>query len=239
MADEWYEFATKEHFWMRWRFNVLKKLLPKGYSWGETLDIGAGNGLARQQIEEYYSCSVSVCDLNMYALERLPQGRGEVYFYNIQQRNKEFCGRFQTILLLDVLEHIKDPIAFLEAVYFHLKPGGKVIINLPACQFFYCGYDRVAGHVKRYAVSKIKDELQQSGFKVEDVVYWGGVLVPLLLMRKMYMPFCKDTHAIKYGFQSSSTLINSLFLLLMKIELKINPRPFIGTSLLVLASKEA
>ena len=237
MADEWYEFATEDHFWMKWRFRILQSIIPKEYSWGETLDIGCGNGVARKQIEECFNSSVSACDLNLRALSELSGGRGKLYFYNIHQREVEFREHFQTVLLLDVLEHIKEPVAFLDSVNFHLKPRGKVIINLPAFNFLYSGYDRVAGHSKRYTISLLRKELRQAGFILEDAVYWGASLVPLLIARKCIMLFCKDEQMIKYGFQPASPKINSLLLLFMKLECSIAVRPFIGTSLMALASK--
>ena len=64
MADEWYEFVTPSHFWIQWRFAVIRKLLPKSNDWGNTLDIGCGNGAVGQQIESYYGICASGCDLN-------------------------------------------------------------------------------------------------------------------------------------------------------------------------------
>jgi len=237
MADEWYEFATEGHFWMKWRFHVLQSMIPKGYLWGETLDIGCGNGIARKQLEEHYNCSVSACDLNAQALSQLPEGKGKIYFYDIHQREEEFRSHFQTIILLDVLEHIDDPVTFLDSVNFHLKPEGKVIINLPALGLLYSRYDRVIGHVKRYSIPLLRKELHQAGLVLEDAVYWGASLVPFLLARKCILSFCKDKGTVKLGFQPASPEINSLFLLLMKFERAIASRPFIGTSMLALVSK--
>jgi SAM-dependent methyltransferase len=238
MADEWYEFATEDHFWMKWRFNVLQSIVPKGYSWGEVLDIGCGNGIPRKQIERYYNCNVSGCDLNEHMLSQVSEGRGQVYFYNIHQREEKFRDYFETILLLDVLEHIKEPVAFLDSVSFHLRPNGKIIINLPAFQSLYSKYDRTVGHIKRYTIPLLRRELEQSGLILEDVMYWGASLVPLLLIRKFIMLFCKDKQVTKCGFQPPSSGINSLLLLFMKLERIVAARPFIGTSLLALASKK-
>ncbi|MCM8761095.1 MAG: class I SAM-dependent methyltransferase [Candidatus Omnitrophica bacterium] len=194
--------------------------------------------MARSQIEEYYNCSVAACDLNKHALENMPKGRGNLYFYNIHQRNAEFREYFQTVLLLDVLEHIKDPVSFLKSVNFHMKSGGKVIINLPAFNFMYSRYDRVAGHIKRYTIAGLRKELELAGFKLERAVYWGASLVPFLLARKYIMLFCKgNARTIKCGFQPVFPFVNDIFLAIMRFENTVISHPFIGSSLLAVARK--
>lgn len=237
-AEEWYQFATADHFWMKWRFQALRKILPDDYVWGRSLDIGCGKGVVRRQLEKYYGCKVSGCDLNLAALQTASLEQGPLYYYNIHQRQKEFKENFSTILLMDVLEHIGDPVEFLRSVNFHLEKGGKLIINVPAFQFLYSKYDEVAEHVKRYTVSDIKSELSSAGFRVEDYAYWGITMIPILIVRKLLMRFCPKEQVIKSGFQPHSPLVNFVLRFLMWVE---NVIPFkypIGTSLVVVARKE-
>ena len=237
MADEWYEFVTPSHFWIQWRFAVIRKLLPKSNDWGNTLDIGCGNGAVGQQIESYYGICASGCDLNEKALRTISHGYNQVYFYNVHQRNTEFEGCFSTILLLDVLEHIENPVAFLESTSYHLAPEGKIIINVPAIQMLYSKYDTVAGHVKRYQLATITTELTRAGFQIESAGYWGLALVPLLLIRKWVLNFFENKDVVKIGFQPNSQLIRQLLNLLMYVETKLFARTVIGSSLLVIARK--
>ena len=238
MADEYYQFATIDHFWIKWRFEALRKILPKGYVWGRTLDIGCGNGVVREQIEKYYNSTVAGCDLNLSALRMAPLGCGPLYFYNIHQRHKEFKESFSTILLLDVLEHIKEPISFLNSVSFHLKVGGRLIINVPVFQWFYSRYDKVQGHVKRYNFLLLKSELRLSGFNIENATYWCMSLMFLLLIRKFIMRFCRKKQVMRIGFQPISPLIDYIMQFIRRIECVILPRPPAGTSLIVIARKE-
>ena len=237
MADNWYDFVTPSHFWIQWRFAVIRKLLPKANDWGNTLDIGCGNGAFGQQIESHYGILASGCDLNEKALRTISHGYDQVYFYNIHQRNAEFEGYFSTIFLMDVLEHIENPVEFLQSASYHLSPKGKIIINVPAIQMLYSKYDTVAGHVKRYHLTTITTELTRAGYQIESAGYWGLALVPLLLIRKWVLNFFEDKDVIEIGFQPNSQLIRQLLNLLMSVETKLFARTVIGSSLLVIARK--
>ena len=238
MADEWYEFATSDHFWMKWRFEALRRIIPENYNWGRTLEIGCGTGVVREQIENYYGCTVAGCDLNLTALQMAIESSSPIYFYNIHQKNEEFRENFSTILLLDVLEHIDDPETFLNSVSFHLKKGGRVIINVPSFQLLYSRYDKIVGHIRRYNLPSLRKELRLSGFRIERAAYWGMSLIPALMARPLILRFYRKDQIIKAGFQPGSPLIDSVLRFIMRIEYAIFSQPPSGTSLIVVAQKE-
>jgi SAM-dependent methyltransferase len=238
MADEWYKFATSDHFWMKWRFEALRRIIPKNCDWGQTLEIGCGTGVVREQIENYYGCTVAGCDLNLTALQMAIESNSPLYFYNIHQKNEAFKENFSTILLLDVLEHIEDPVTFLYSVSYHLKKGGRVIINVPAFQFLYSQYDKKAGHIRRYTISVLENELNIAGFRIERASYWGMSLIPVLIVRRLILPFYSKDKIIKVGFKPVSPLVDHIFRFIMKLEYAISHKPPAGTSLIAVARKE-
>lgn len=237
-CDDWYQFTTFDNYWVRWRFEALAGLISRDYIWGTTLDIGCGAGVAGKQIMDYYGCQVDGCDLNLKALNVAADNLSRAYFYNIRQRIERFKDGFSTVLLLDVLEHIKDPVSFLDSVGFHLKPAGRLIINVPAIPFLYGKYDLQAGHVKRYGLSDIKKELDLAGFRIEKRAYWGFCLAPLAVLRKLIVVFFQKDGVIKAGFQPSSRFVGAILQLLRRLERAVFTNPPIGTSLLVVAQKK-
>jgi len=237
MADEWYDFADANHFWMKWRFEALKKIMPKNYVWGEILDIGCGNGVVSEQIERHYGYKTCSCDLNLKALQMVSASRSPLYFYNIHERHTRFREAFSTVLLMDVLEHIDDPLRFLSSVDFHLSPEGSLVINVPAIQLLYSKYDRVAGHVKRYSIPSLKKELGAAGFRIERAAYWGMSLIPLLIARKLLLYFCTDNNAIKTGFQPASSLVESVLDFIRRLECKTFSMVPVGISLTAIAKR--
>ena len=238
MADEWYEFAVPGHFWFQWRFRVIERLLPAEGPPGPVLEVGCGNGVARSQIEERYGCPVDGCDVNLVALRRALPGKGKLYFYDIHQQRAEWQGFFSMLILLDTLEHIDEPDGFLRSVAYHLKPGGLVLINVPALQSLYSRYDEAAGHVNRYNVAALRNELQAAGFSIVRHAYWGFTLLPVALARKCLLRFASRERTIQQGFQPGSRLVDAFLRTLMRVECGSHLPVPIGTSLVALARKE-
>ncbi len=238
MANEWFEFACSDHFWFQWRFDALKKILPETYKWGRTLDVGCGNAITARQVQECWNFSIEGCDLNMQALQAALPCDGRLYFYDINDRREEFHQRFSTILLLDVLEHIKSPVEFLKSVRFHLKDAGALIVNVPALPSLYSRYDKVATHIKRYTQCMLEDELHKAGFIKKRSMYWAMSMMPLVLLRKLTLFAIPKEKIIQMGFQPPNKFANKFLQGLRHIECRLFPQVPVGTSLMALAVKK-
>ena len=62
---------------------------------------------------------------------------------------------FDTVIYIDVLEHIEDDRGELEAAFALLRPGGRIVVLSPAYQFLYSEFDRAIGHFRRYTASQL------------------------------------------------------------------------------------
>jgi len=88
---------------------------------------------------------------------------------------------FDVILMLDVLEHIENDVAFLsDLVQKNLKPGGKMLVSVPSWPFLYSNHDRHLKHFRRYLPSQIQAVLLGSGL---ELLSQGGLFHSLLLPR--------------------------------------------------------
>jgi len=75
MADEWFQLATPDHFWMQWRHQLLGRALKRaGGPIRRALEIGCGHGVARDMVERDFGFAVDGCDLNRMALEMAKPG---------------------------------------------------------------------------------------------------------------------------------------------------------------------
>ncbi len=138
MADRWFEIASLDHFWVRRRFEVLQRLEGGLIEEArEMAEIGCGHGLLQRQIEDAYQREVTGFDLNEYALQQNVSRRSRVCCYDIFQKNSNLQKTFDVIFLFDVLEHIMEENQFLDSILFHLKPQGKLVINVPAGQWAF------------------------------------------------------------------------------------------------------
>ncbi len=237
MADDWYDYATPDHFWFQWRLDVLLRLLEGTDPGLKILEVGCGSGAARAQLETHYDRPIDGCDLNLRALEVGRPGRGQLYFYNIHDRRPQWSGYFDTVFLLDTLEHIEAPEPFLESVAWHLKPGGLLIVNVPALSCLYSRYDALAGHMRRYRVGTLASELEPSGFRLLGHAYWGLTMIPVAALRKLMVRFMPEDRVIERGFQPSSVLVDKTLRALMHVEQRLLAPPWIGTSLAAVAER--
>ncbi len=81
---------------------------------------------------------------------------------------------FDAIVYLDVLEHIADDVGELDRSTMHLRPGGVLIILVPAHSWLYTEFDRAIGHVRRYTKATLR-RIVPPGLKEEVLVYLDSV----------------------------------------------------------------
>jgi ubiquinone/menaquinone biosynthesis C-methylase UbiE len=95
---------------------------------------------------------------------------------------------FDAVTALDVIEHNEDDMAILTDSYRVLKPGGHIIITVPAFMWLWSHNDDINAHVRRYTAREIKQKLSQTGFKVKRVTYNNFFVFPmaaaLILLRR-------------------------------------------------------
>jgi SAM-dependent methyltransferase len=236
MADEWFGFSTSDHFWMQWRHSVLLHELKRiGHSpFRNALEVGCGHGIVREMIERDLNIAVDGCDLNQTALAMASHGKGRLLVYDIFDRNRAMLKAYDLVLLMDVIEHLEDDLEFLKAALDHLKPGGVVVINVPAHMAFYGKYDEVAGHKRRYNTDGIRSLFQRANLEPLRIVQWGFLLTPFLLARKILLNFVARENTIRTGFVPQNALARSFFRALQVIETSMPFSMPVGTSLLAL-----
>jgi 2-polyprenyl-3-methyl-5-hydroxy-6-metoxy-1,4-benzoquinol methylase len=232
MADQWFAIASTDHFWVRRRFSVLQELagpwLPASKECGE---IGCGHGLLQRQIEDAYGLPVTGFDLNDFALQQNVSRISRVCCYDIVERNAALRAEFDVIFLFDVLEHISDQDGFLQSLLFHLAPQGRVVVNVPAGQWAFSGYDRAAGHVRRYSFKTLRDVARRNRLEPREWSYWGLPLVPILALRKVWLSGKHDQQEIiRTGFASRSAATNAALGMLSRAEPI--PQHLLGSSLM-------
>ncbi|HEY7213923.1 MAG TPA: class I SAM-dependent methyltransferase, partial [Thermoanaerobaculia bacterium] len=89
-----------------------------------------------------------------------------------------WAGRFDTVVCLNVLEHVRDPLAALQNIHDALQPGGLAILYVPQGQQRYSSLDEVLGHRCRYSKESLSEELRSRGFEVETLRDFNHFGVP-------------------------------------------------------------
>ena len=86
--------------------------------------------------------------------------------------------RFDTIVCLNVLEHIDDDLGSLEAMYSLLEPGGKLVLLVPAFPGLYGSLDRALGHYRRYTRKLLRARYAKVGFAMRRLEYFNLAGMP-------------------------------------------------------------
>jgi len=234
MGEQYFDLVELDHFWVVRRFEVMCRfaahLFQRGFRYCE---IGCGNGALQRQLENAYGVAVDGFELCLSALEQNRSRNGKLYYYNILERKPELKDYYDVLFLFDVLEHIAEAPAFLQAASYHLKPGGYIIINVPARRELFSKYDIMAGHVRRYTVPMLSTLLEKAALQPDLVTYWGLPLYPVLFLRKLLMAFLSNDMAYRKGFQPPSKTMNTALTWLSRCE--ILPQRWLGTSILAVA----
>ena len=233
MGDAYYDSATPHHFWIRWRFGVLKRygrFLP-GVG-ALVLDIGCGNGIVLRQLEDEFAYVGDGCELNVHAVEKLVPRRGRTFYYNIQDLSPALTGRYEAVFLMDVIEHVEDDLLFLKAAAGHLKKDGIAVINVPASPMLFSRYDTACGHKRRYTKDALMKLITDAGMEPLVINYWGGLLFPLLLLRRIVLRFTNPDKAFQRGFDPPGRCSNWFLQQCRRAELALPFSPPFGTSLI-------
>jgi SAM-dependent methyltransferase len=80
-----------------------------------------------------------------------------------------------TVVALNVIEHIASDVEALGSIAGMLRPGGRAVILVPAFQMLFGSLDRELGHVRRYTRSSLGQRMREAGFRVEQAFYFNLV----------------------------------------------------------------
>jgi SAM-dependent methyltransferase len=86
--------------------------------------------------------------------------------------------QFDTVVCLNVVEHVQDDVAALRNIWSALEVGGRAVILVPCGPWLYGTLDEVLGHFRRYTEEQLRDVAAQAGFRVEQMLKFNRPGVP-------------------------------------------------------------
>jgi len=166
------------------RFNAWMADTVKPYVGAKVLEVGAGIGNMTRHLS-HGRRRYTATDLDAEHLARLQvrfRGRPNLSTGHVDlAESKDFSelrGQFDTVICLNVLEHVGDAMAGLRNIYSALEPGGRAIILVPQGQEIYGTLDEVLGHFKRYSEEDLRARMEEAGFHMERVLHFNHVTRP-------------------------------------------------------------
>lgn len=166
--------VMKEAVWYNeWLFSFLKPYLN-----GKTiLEVGAGIGNFTGILKNYGKVtSIDYEEKYIKLLKKKGYANVCVGFGDIE-RGKYFFKKekFDVIICLNVLEHVKNDEKALKNMLLLLKKKGKVILLVPAHRQLYSKFDREIGHFRRYTLKDVEDKIKSAGFRRLESRYFNWV----------------------------------------------------------------
>lgn len=237
------------HFWFRARneliFELSRRILLSLKPCDRVLEVGCGTGNVLRVLERACPNSTVVgMELWLEGL-RYARSRSGAALVQGDIRNLPFGRRFDLVGMFDVLEHISEDQETLRLVHESLRPGGKLLLTVPAHQFLWSYFDDAAGHCRRYSSEGIRRKLEKAGFEVEFLTEFMACIFPLVWGYRKLSGLGKKPNSIRQLASEEFRLlpvVNGLLVGMLSLEAKWVSRGRalpIGTSLLAVARKAA
>jgi SAM-dependent methyltransferase len=237
------------HWWFRWRFDLIADVfgtLPRGEPL-RILDAGCGTGQMLKCLEAHGEAT---------GIEISPQAVGYARQRGVQRLVQGSIadppfrdGTFDCVVALDVIEHVDDDLAILTKLGEVLRPGGHLIVTVPAFQVLWSEHDEINLHKRRYRAEQLRRRLEEAGLSIQRMTYCNTALfLPVLAVRKVKNLLRGVRRSGKNGHRSLesdlneySAPINNALYWLMRGETRLMHRfnfPF-GVSILAVATRPA
>ena len=166
-------------------FQKYVYFLIKKYFKNKIFEVGAGLGsFTRQYNNSYKEIYLSDLDKNNYLVLKKKFSKKKNIKINNQKIN-QINIKFNTILYLNVLEHIKKDKSEINLAISKLNSGGHLIILVPAHQKLYSKFDKAIGHCKRYNINFFKNNKFKNA-SVEKLIYLDMVGYFLYFCNKIF-----------------------------------------------------
>lgn len=172
------EVIAKADLFNRWMYDEFKHQLK-----GEILEIGSGIGnISKLVIAEGHSITLS--DYNEEYCNSLRKSfidyKNVREILSIDLLHPDFHGKysayqenFDSIFLLNVIEHLENDLLAVRNCSFLLKPKGRLILLAPAYSWLFCSFDKQLGHHRRYSLRSLKNLLKKNNFNIGSGSYFN------------------------------------------------------------------
>ena len=173
--EEKYHQIEEWNWWFIARRKSILSLLKNTGKKEKILDIGCAGGPLLNDLKNQGFENASGADFSAEAVAKCKQ-RG-LQAYQMDAHNLQFdTNSFDLLIASDSLEHLEFDEKALKNWHNILKPGGKILVFVPAYMFLWSEHDTVNHHFRRYTKTELKQKLQQAGFKVERSGYWNFMM---------------------------------------------------------------
>lgn len=172
----------QHHWWFTARRRILSSVirrLVRPPADARILELGCGTGHNLDMLGAFGRVEASELDDHARALATKRLGR-TVEKIALPDLSQFPADTYDMIALLDVLEHVPDDKGSLAAILTRLKPGGALLLTVPANPWMWSAHDIAHHHHRRYRKTEIAALARQAGYDIELLSPFNTLLFPLI-----------------------------------------------------------
>jgi SAM-dependent methyltransferase len=212
----------ERHFWRRGKRELVLSWLeaavgaPSGAL--RLLDVGGATSLVPREMSAFGAVTVVEPEASCVALLA---GDPRVTAVQGGLPGLPVTGPFDVITLLDVLEHLDDDVGGLRELYDLLRPGGHLLLTVPAYQWLWSDHDVVLHHRRRYTRGRLEPVLRSAGFELVRSSYYTSLLLPLMAAQRVgsrFKPGRKAEAHPEYDVKVPAAPLNAALSAVMRVE---------------------
>lgn len=174
-ATHWWYRSRRELF-LRQVERAARELDPSGRRL-RLLDYGCATGFDLEALARWGDAEgADVTTPEAVAVRR----KGSFPIHELPQALPSLRGRFDIVTCLDVLEHVDDDVAGLRELAGLLRPGGQIVITLPAYAWLWSGEDEISQHRRRYTLRGLRRTCAAAGLEVRWASYFNLAILPAM-----------------------------------------------------------
>jgi SAM-dependent methyltransferase len=233
--------VEKDHWWFVGRRQLFSRELARLSldRRAATLDAGTSTGANLRMLRDLGFCNVTGLDLSDEAIrfctekDLAPVQKGDINALPFADET------FDLVLATDIIEHVDDDIGALCELNRALKPGGHLLITVPAFPSLWGLQDKASHHKRRYRLRGLKAKVEAVGFTVERRYYFNFILFAAIFLARQIIRIGGLETRLKSENEVHSAGINSILMPIFALDTRLAPMlrlPF-GVSILMLARK--
>jgi len=169
------------HWWYTARRRILSSLIERIVrppADAQILEVGCGTGHNLKMLERFGTVDGIEIDEAARAVAEKRLGRS-VSSAPLPGLKGVERGHYDLVAALDVVEHIDDDRATIDALASCLKPGGKLLVTVPAHQWMWSAHDELNHHKRRYSKRGLRNLIDGSPLHLERIGYFNSLLFPI------------------------------------------------------------
>jgi SAM-dependent methyltransferase len=143
-------------------------------------------------------------------------GIDDVRVHDLQDPWPIADGPARAVVLLDVIEHVPDPVAVLRNAAATLDERGGIVVTVPAIPALMGPWDRMLGHHRRYSMRGFRDEAREAGLRVAWASHWNAFTLPAAVVVRTLEKLGR--HDRRAEFPAVSPAVNALLIAAARAE---------------------